>query len=255
MARVEKVLKIQQEVAELRQEVDEVEKEENKNYGRGKLKLGCFGLVLLVILFLLGGSTWCLAASGLVTVPVVSNLAYEPPQSLHQVEAGSPLDVYVTEFFSSLITDRLQSGAGTLADRSLDLSLPESSITASLRTLAQENSIDWIKAEEIQVAIEKESGVEIFIPLANQENNNAVRLLFEPGVDQGLLVLNQVKVSVGSFTFPSRLTNLMVKPLSEQGLNSLNQLIGRYALIKEIQVFDSSLEISGDLAVEIMKLQ
>jgi hypothetical protein len=253
MARVEKDLKLQQEIQGLREEVVKTEKQVKKNSRGGKWFLSCGAIFLFLFLILVGVAVWFLAITGLVTVPIISQLVYKEPQPIHRVEAGVPLDVLITETFNSLITERLQAGGGNLSDRSIQVSLPESAITTSLRSLAEENDIAWFDSQKIQVAIESEKGVEIFVPLVNWDNNNAVRMLLTPSVENGIISLSNLSVSLGNFTFPSWLTNLLVKPMAEKGLESLNQKISSYISLENIELFDGKLDVSGSLVVEIMK--
>lgn len=255
MARVEKDAGLQQTVGELKQEVVEMKKEEVKPArGRSK-KRGCCLVFLVVFLFAVGAIIWGLAASGFVTIPAVSAWAYKIPTPLHIVSAGPPLEAYISETFGSVLTDRLQAGTGSLNDRSVELSLPENSITTSFRTILKDSNLQFFDSEKAQVAIDAGQGVEIFLPLADQANNNALRLLVKLGVKDGLLVLDSAEMKIGSLTIPSWLSNLAIKPLANQGLASLNQQIGRYASIEKIETLPGVLKVFGTLTVEIMNLK
>lgn len=212
--------------------------------------------ILLIILLCLGAATvWVAAVSGLVTVPVVSPLVYETPVPLHVVAVGPPLETYISETFGSILTSRLQSGSGNLSDRMVEITLPEASITTSFRAILRDSGFGLIDADAAQIAIDEQQGVELFLPLANQSNGNALRLLITLGAKDGLVVLNDVQVKIGNLTIPFWLTDLFVEPIMKQGLNSLNQEIGRYASVEKIEAAFGTLNLSGGLTVEIMKIQ
>lgn len=255
MTRVEKNSGLQQTVGELKQEVIKVEKAETRGRGGWPGKRGCCVFVLLVFLVAAGAITCGLAASGLITVPVISPMVYEIPAPSHVVVAGPPLEAYISETFGSILTDRLQSGSGSLSDREVEIFLPEASITTSFRAILEDNNFGLIDAAAAQVAIDKNQGVEIFLPLAGQTNGNAARLLLTLGTKDGRAVLNDAQVKIGSLTIPFFVTDIILEPIVNQGLNYLNQEIGRYASLEKIEPLAGALEVSGTLTVEIMKIQ
>jgi len=251
MTRVEKDSGLREEVTQLETEVAKVEKTEVREHGKGKWKLAGCGILFLIFLILVGAAAWVAAASGLVTIPVLSSWAYHEPQSIHKSEVGPPADVYLSETFNSLLTQRLQAGSGSLTDRSMEISLPESSLTTSFRDLLVVNNLTQFDNEKVQVALDKEQGIELFLPLANQPNNNALRLLASLKVENSQVALSYVKISIGSLAVPEWLSNTVLKPFLAQGLDLLNQEINQYAKIENIQMLDGSLLLSGTLTVEV----
>lgn len=254
MARVEKDNKLRERIGKLESNIRNVEKEEKKEHRRGRWKLGCCGLFFLLILFCLATAAWGLTASGLVSIPAISNLAYRPPEPIHRVEAGLPLETYVSESFGSLLTERLQASDGVLTDRAVEISLPESSLTASFRDLLSSNDITWIDEESAQIAIEAGKGVELFLPLSGQTNNNALCLLVSLAAESGQIVLSAARLSVGNLTAPDWLSDAVLEPLLRRGLKTLNEAIGRYASIEKVEIRDSALFLSGILTVEVTNL-
>lgn len=218
-------------------------------------KFGCFFLIFLVFLVVVGGLAWIVAASGLVSVPLVSNWAYKPPNPLRVVLAGPPLETYVSETFGNVLTDRLQSGSGRLEDKDVELLLSENSLTTSLQTIIKDNDLSFLSSNTAQVAIDEKQGIEIFLPLAGQINGNALSLLVKIKVENGLLVADEVKLKIGNLSIPAFLTDIFLKPASNKGSDYLNQKIGRYASIKAIETSEGILKVSGTLTVEIMKVQ
>lgn len=220
---------------------------------RGRRKIGCCLFFLLIVLAAVGSLLWLAAATGLVTVPAVSTLAYQAPEPLHEVADGPPLEVYLSENLSALLTQRLQAGGGTLEDRSVELSLPEASITESFRSVLRQNELTWFETDSVQVAVD-DSGIEVFLPLAASSNNNALVLFFEPGAENGLVTVDAVQVSLGSFSLPSWATETVLLPLLRQGLDLVNQQVGRYVSVEKIETLMGQLVVSGVLIVELLNL-
>jgi len=221
--------------------------------GRGKV-YGCL-ILLVVFLFMIGGLVWIVAASGFVNIPIISNWAYKSPTPLRVVSAGPPLETYISETFGNVLTDRLQSGSGSLEDKDIELLLPESSITTSLQTTIIDNNLSFFSSDKAQVAIDEKQGIEIFLPLTGQVNENALSLLAKIKAENGLLVTDEVKLKVGNLSIPYFLTDVFLKPALNKGLDYLNQKIGRYASVTKIEASEGFLKVSGTLIVEIMKIQ
>jgi hypothetical protein len=220
---------------------------------RGHGQLNCCLFLLALLLAAAGAIVWFLAASGLVTLPIISSWVYKAPTPIHDVVASAPLDVYLSEVFNDLLTDRLQAGGGVLIDRSVEVSLPEGSITASFRDLIAEVEVPWFDFEKAQVAV-GEDGLELFLPLINSENNNALILFLVPGAVDGLVSLQSSRISLGSLTTPTWFSDSLLTPLLRQGLNPLNELVGRYAAVEKVEVGEGEMTVVGELSVEVMEV-
>lgn len=214
--------------------------------------LNCCLFLLAILLVTAGVVVWLLTAAGLITMPMISSWTYKTPVPIHEVVSGTSLEVYLSETFNDLLTERLQAGGGALIDRSVQVALPESSITASFRDLTVGINVPWFDFEKAQVAV-GDGGLEIFLPIAGAENENALILFLIPGAFDGLVTLESSQITLGNLTAPNWLSGSVLTPLMRQGLNPLNQLVGRYASIKEITISDGTLMISGDLTVEVME--
>jgi len=256
MARIEKNQKLEQGTEDIQKEtVEEAKEPQKKSSGHGWLKWGC-GIFLLIILGLGSLLLYCLTASGLLTMPVVSDWFYKTPTPIHKVSAGPPLEAYVSETFGAILTKRLQSGSGVLNDRSVTVSLPEASITNSFHSIILDSEINLFDVENSQIAVDGQKGLEVFLPLANQINGNAVKIFLVPGVYQGQITIDEVKIIIGNLTFPSWVSDVLIKPFLKQGLNLVNQEVGRYASIEGIALRDDgTLDLIGTLVVEIMKVE
>jgi len=254
MTRIEKNQELDPPLKATMPTVQDIKKEENQKpkKGRGKL-IGC-GLFLAIFLAFILGVSWFLAASGLVTIPVISSWAYKTPAPLHEVKPGVVLEAYVSDNFNSLLTQRLQAGGGELKDRSVSLKLPENSLTASFQETLTSSNLSFFDAMHSQVAIDKDQGIELFIPLAGQTNGNAVRFLLQLTTNNGGLSIVSVKSSVGNLNMPVWFSDAVVKPLLERGLIMVNQKLSQYLSIESLEFNDSEIILLGTITVEVIKI-
>jgi len=242
-------------VAEEVKQIPVNEKKELSSGYPGRRKVnGCL-FIIAFFLFVICGLAWIVAASGFVKIPIVSNLAYKTPNPLRVVLNSSPLETYISETFGNVLTNRLQSGSGSLENKDIELFLSESSITTFLQTIIIDNNLSFFSSDTAQVAIDEKQGIEIFLPLAGQVNRNALIILAKIKAENGLIVTDEVKLKVGNLSIPYFLTDIFLKPALNKGLDYLNQKIGRYASVKTIEVSEGFLKVFGTLKVEIMKIQ
>ncbi|MEK7620103.1 MAG: hypothetical protein AAB413_02610 [Patescibacteria group bacterium] len=248
MARVEKNAGIEQRLTDMKGEVvDEVK----RSTRRSRPWLTCSLILLAVLVGVLVWGLWTVAATGLVRIPVFTDLAYEIPAPTRPVTSGVPAQTVMSEAFSSTLTRRLYEGGGTLSNRSISVSLEESSITASLRSFLEEGDLDWIDASGAQVVVDPEVGVEIFVPLLGSELETAVTLTFDLGVQEGNLVVTPRKIQVGNAQVPDVLIAVFLKPFLEAELAKLNTAMVGYAKISTIEILPRTMTVSGELSVEI----
>ncbi|MFH1252948.1 MAG: hypothetical protein V1664_01295 [Candidatus Uhrbacteria bacterium] len=255
MTRVEKDSQLKTKVENLTTQVKTVEKQEAKEQRISKFKLACGGLVLVVFLGLFFGISWIMAASGLVNVPIISPIAYKIPVPMQPVVPGVLIDAYVSEYFNSLITERLQAGSGELKERAVTVTLSEASLTASLRELLATENLSFFKTEPAQVAIKKDQGLEVFLPLANSSNNNALRLLLKIVVVNGKISVTYVRMTIGNLVLPDGFSKIVLKPFLDQGLQQANYKLGAYSTIDEILFEDNTLVVNGQLTVQVQEIK
>lgn len=248
MSRIEKNAGIEQRLENMKGEVvDEVKRRTRRLHPW----LTC-SLILLVIL--VGVSVWGLwsvAATGLVRVPVFTDLAYEIPVPTRPVTPGVPIETVISEAFTSTLTRRLYEGGGTLSNRSISVQLKESSITASWRSFLEEGSFDWINASGAQVVIDPDVGVEVFVPFIVNELETAATLTFDLEAQDGNLVVTPTKIQIGNARIPDFLIAVFLKPLLKTELAKLNAAMVGYAKISTIEILPRVISISGELSVEI----
>lgn len=250
MARVEKYKEADK--------VDEVEKgrergRRDETYRKSKPWLTCSLVGLVVVLGVLVWGVWIVAATGLVRVPVFTDLAYEEPQPTREVSSGVPVETVLQETFTSTRTRRLYEGSGALQNRSIEAVVSEESLTASIRTLAEESDFTWLNASDIQIVIDPEVGMEVFTPLdaSVSELHTAIITRFHVQANDGVIEVTPTSVMVGDLNLPKFVVATFLKPILGRELAKMNQLVVGYARISEIEIGSGQVAIKGELSVEI----
>lgn len=248
MTRMEKNAGVEQQLKDIKGEVvDEVKRRTR----RSRPWLTCSLILLAVLVGVCVWGLWITAATGLVRVPVFTDLAYEVPAPTRPVTPGVPVEAVLKEAFTSTLTRRLYEGGGTLSNRSMSVQLEESSLTASWRSLLEEGNLDWIDVSGAVVVVDSNVGVEVFVPLLGSELKTAVTFTFDLGAQEGNLVVTPTKIQVGKARIPNFLIALFLKPLLEAELAKLNAASVGYTKISTIEIFPRAISISGELSVEI----
>lgn len=248
MSRIEKNAGIEQQLHDIKGEVvDEVKKRTR----RSRPWLTCSLILLAVLVGVCVWGLWSVAATGLVRIPIFTDLAYEIPVPTRPVTPGVPAETVMSEAFTSTLTRRLYEGGGTLSNRSMSVELEESSITASLRSFLEEGDFDWIDASGAQVVVDPSVGVEVFIPIIGKELVTSVMFTFDLDAQEGNLVVTPGKIQVGSTKIPNFLIAIFFKPLLQAELAKLNAIVVGYAKISTIEILPSAISVTGELSVEV----
>ncbi|TAL50074.1 hypothetical protein EPN81_03890 [Patescibacteria group bacterium] len=250
MARVEKNAGLESRLDEVK---GEVVREVRKRTRTGRPWLTCSLLFLALLVGMILWVTWFVAATGLLHVPVFTSLTYTAPEPIRMVTPGVPIEAVLKETFTSTLTRRLYEGGGTLTDRSVEVQIQESSLTASLRTFLEKSAPEWINSSGVQIVVEPGTGIELFVPLdlESQEPGVAGIITFDLDVDQGNLVVTPVSVRIGAAKIPNFLIVAFLMPLLEAELAKLNTAMVGYAQISSIELLPREVVVKGELAVEI----
>ncbi len=250
MARIEKGQPVQEQLGKMKQ--DMVSAVRRAARPRGKMLLGVVGLLVLVAMIF--GGAWVVAATGLVSVPFLTPIAYHEPVPARIVTPGQSAQDVLAASFQALITERLQAGSGQMLDRAVSVTIPESALTASLRQGLEAAKYDFIDASRAQVSIDKDAGLEIFLPVAQNQERSAVRLRLLVSEKDGMLAADVTEASLGSLQMPRWLAAAIFNPPLAQGLVIFNQDILKFVTLKEIRTDVGSLVIDGDLSVQVMQV-
>lgn len=252
MARVEKNAPIEKQIGQVKEEVVREVKHRTR---RHRPWLTCSLIILAIMMGVLVWVVWMIAATGLVRIPVFTSLAYEMPEPLREVKPGVPVEMVLEEQFTTTLTRRLYEGGGMLTNRTIETTITEESLTATLRTLLEESGIGWIDPLRSHVIIEPGQGVIIFLPLLKPNNGlqTAISAVFEISAADGVITVVPAHVVVGSARVQDILISVFLKPLLEAELAKVNDLVVGYASISSIGIYSGELVLQGELAVEIQE--
>ncbi len=256
MARIEKGSGLKEEVEQMK---GEMKKEIAATKPKGRFRSCSFIFFLFVFLLILIGS-WSVASTGLVEIPLLSQIAYHTPQPERVVTPGVPVETIVNEQLKTTLLHRLQEGGGTLKDKSLALELSESSVTASLRTLIEKENNktmtgDMIDSASTQVSISKETGFTFFLPVSNSPKKTVVIISVKATVNNGVIELIPERFVIGSFSVPRMLISFFLKPFIQSALDSLNQTIGSVIKIQALEYQDGFVTIKGDFSGQVTEVK
>lgn len=244
MARIEKEVAMKDELDAMKKDVVKAVKKGTKS----SHPIRSCALLLAIVVFVLGfWFLWSLASTGLVSVPLVSSLAYSVPEPSRTVDPGAPVEDVVETQLASQIEAYGNGGANLSEPLPLSFSVPESALTATLRTAVSDSSSTQIAAERAQVAVVKGEGLEVFLPLANNAKESAITMMLSLQSVDGEVVTSVSSVYIGSYHLPAWLRRSFVDPLVDSGWREMGSRLSSYAVIQSITLQDGSLDVSGTL--------
>ncbi len=225
------------------------EKRKDKTRGR----CSCMLIVLLGMGLFAGFIAWQMAATGLVSIPIFSSLAFHDAKPVRVVEAGIPAEQLSQSVFTSTLAKRLQTGDGTLTDRSIALALPESSLTASIQRQLKNMGENMIDVAHAQMVVLQNQTLEFFLPIRFGQKTTALLIRFSLVARGGLFDLNLLDVKLGSLRIPTMLIASFIQPFVNRELTTLNQALSTYMRVDTITTQNGILNASGTFTVEIKK--
>ncbi|MFC1788125.1 hypothetical protein ACFLZY_02815 [Patescibacteria group bacterium] len=250
MARIEKDGNVQAELSQMKGEVISAVKKSKKN----RAKQGCCSFLVVLFLVSVGSLIWMVASTGLIKIPVFSAWAYHKPEPTRIVLTEKSLETVIEEAIKTEVMNRIQTSGGVLTDRQISLNLPESALTASFRESLQDSDQNTIDYSQSQIAIINGQGLEIFMPFADSIQESAVVAQVALSPVDGLFTVDQIKVWIGQCKIPQLLSETLLRSMIDQGLNEVNQELGKFAKIDQIIYQDGSVELSGQITVNVLEL-
>lgn len=247
MTRIEKNASVEEELQNIKGEVVREVKHRSR---RLRKFFTCSAVILFLVASFVALISWIVAATGFVEIPIMTTLAYDLPVPLREVKSGVPVETIVKNTLTAELTKKLYAGGGELKDRSVNLELSESSITASLRSITENSGVSAIDASKLQVVVEPGVEIEFFAPIEGSPLGTSVVITLGIDAKNGLIDIEPRQVRVGSLEFPSFLLASVLQPLIRQELQSLNSMLTGYARVDSIGVESGVLIISGELSVE-----
>ena len=250
MSRIEKQASLEKQIQDVKENV--VQKMKHQSKPR-KHWFTC--LMILFVLFLIGISylAWTVASTGLVSIPVFTRFAYTQPVPLREVTPGVPVESVLREHIATSFVQRFRESGRLLpsSNQTLEVSVSEASLTATLRTKLEESPLEGLEISALQVILEPDTGVQVFIPVEESDLQTAVVLFFDVMAKDGAIVVIPKEVFVGSLHVPPFLVNVFLTPLLKQRLAQVNQLIVGYGEISSLDISSGELLIKGTVSVEV----
>jgi hypothetical protein len=154
------------------------------------------GIALLCAFAAMAGlALWVLAATGVMDVPAVSAWAYEPPVPTREVGRGIPLETVL----------RQQSLASSAV-------VTEETLTTELRDALQTSGQTFADADGAKSAVLGADGIELFLPLLDNESGSALVVGLRLSAEDGTLRASADRVVLGSWSVGSGLRDGLVNP-------------------------------------------
>jgi hypothetical protein len=248
MTRVEKQADVKKQLEDVK---GEVVKQVKQSTRKRKPWMACGLLLVAAIAGLFLWIGWVIASTGLVTIPLLSTLAFKDPEPTRVVEPGVSAEVYMEEWFTTLLTTRLVQGGGVIQDKGFSLTLPEESLTSSMRNLLAESQMEMIQHEQVQVLIEPDQVMELFVPLEVNGKRTAATLMITLGATDGATSVQLNEIQIGSYRLPKFVIAAFLTPTIERELQDVNARLSGYVDITTLSTQQGDLLLEGELIAEV----
>jgi len=205
--------------------------------GRNQSSRGCgwcgaCAVAAVLVLFAVGfGGMWVVAKTGLVGMPSFFNAAIGRPTPTRVVvpNAGAP-EALMAEFLKP---------DGTISGR-----LSEGALTSLLQSSLRQGGQGWIVSDQAQVVMDKEKGLELFIPIKNGAQETVFQARLLPQMVDGSLLLKIQGAQIGTLPIPFLSS---FEPAIQEKLNAaLNEHKDAFRLTR-LEIGDGFADIAGSL--------
>ncbi|KKR56119.1 hypothetical protein A2332_01125 [Candidatus Uhrbacteria bacterium RIFOXYB2_FULL_41_18] len=212
----------------------------------------CAILFFVGIVFLIATGMWIVAATGIVSIPFFSRIAYTKPEPLREVSAGVPVETYIQTSVTTELASRLQQGRGQLLDPSIEVTLPENALTASLQSFSEAYGDYVIDVAHSQVVVDEDIGFEIFLPMRSSTQETAVKIQLMMIPEEGTILLDVKDVWIGSLHVPDMLVSFLASAFLERNMQQISSEFRQYVNLQSVEYNNGSLTLIGELSVEII---
>lgn len=252
--RVEKGAEVQQELQKTKAELSAEIKRDTRS---GHPILTCLVVGIVIILLITGMVGYSVSRTGLVRLPVFTDLFFETPEPTRLItEESETVEDYVTQELSDIIGERALAAGGPNFDRFVSLDITEAAFTATLRSAIGRDDSGYFDVERAQNIFSDEVGQEIYLPLANNDLNNALIIYLEPSVNEDHLLEVSIKeFRIGNFKVPYLLLDATLKKPLNIAIGELNKEIGRYANLESVTVSEGIMNITGNITADVIKVE
>lgn len=227
--------------AKMKAEIKEEIKKDEKRSKRRKFCTCCL-LELLILIFIFGSPVYILAKTGLVNIPVISPLVYNPPQLVRTLTFKSgeegKLSVGIQQKLLLMAVSQKQEKTLVLTEKELTALLRQqvdklfSQEKVSGLPLQIETSQILVTPPVLQIFLQTKQPLSLAVTL------NA-RLLFE----NGKLGLSPEKLKIGDWTAPQIAVDWLWQKYLGKQIFSLQQIMGKLP-IKNIELTEGAVVIS-----------
>lgn len=176
---------------------------------RGRHRFRSCGLIALAIIFALSAFlTWTVASTGLVQIPLLTNVAFHKSTLDREVSLGVP--------FNSALSEQTIAG---------QIHLSEGTLTTFLQDQLSTRSQNLFESKGAQILLTKSDGIELSLPIRDNELGSSVLVKFEMDIQEGVITLNLLNGSLGSWNVPNVLLQGVLAPFLTTGTTELNTLL------------------------------
>lgn len=225
MSRIEKNQPVVEEMARMKGDLMDAARQKPKRRGVG----ACAVALLVLVLGLAAWAAWTVAAMGVAVVPVFSGMAYDAPTPVRAVSPGVPLADSVTRQI-------LESSSKT----DMTLVISEATLTTLVRDTLSQSGQDAFDDGAAQAAI-SESGVELYLPLRDNAQANALVTELGLFVEEGRLAATTERATLGSWNVPGWLREGVLDPALAAAVTNLNDAFAGRAELVSVEAQDGSL--------------
>ncbi len=209
-------------------------------------RLGCVGIFLFVLFLCFLFVTWVLVQTGFVSVPVLSRF-YNPPEPTRYVEPREMFDDYAT----SVVLEKLEPIVYNLSfDELIQLELSEEMLTAGLREQLENFDNDIFIAEETQIAIDPEFGIELYLPLKYNDNQAVVILYVTPLLVDKDIDIEVNRIQVGNINLPQSIAEAVLEVPVKSLVDQLNSSFIQFIDIDSVGTRSGYLLVDGYLSID-----
>ena len=208
---------------------------ENRKCRRMSGEFRCCGACaivgILVVFAVLFGGVWIAAKTGLVKTPSFFRGAFEMPEPTRVV--------YPRPEPPEMILSQLLNPDGTVSGQ-----ISERTLTGLLQYSLKQGNIDWIVSDRAQVAMDKEKGLSIFVPVKKDKQETAFRAWVLPRMIDDRLSLDVQEARVGTLPIPFLSS---FEPMIQEKLNAALDGNKDVFRLTRFEVGDGYVNIAGTL--------
>jgi len=203
---------------------------------KGSVKKTCCLLFLILIILLAVIVTAVIAKTGIVEIPIFSQLFYQLPQPTRQIEISDSTN-------SAVLGLNLESASKNL----VTVEITEENLTSLFRQELSGKK-DSLFAENVQAVITTE-GVEFSGLLIKPISVNII-LKLKPELVDHKLDFKLIQAKIGDLSIPPAFANQLVDKFLQDKIEEVNQSLNKVGQIQDVELLNGKLIVSCQLDLE-----